>query len=150
MSSVEELILKGLSKGLEKGAEEVSDPKWVEKLVKRGHEEVGRLPISLQPQATKGLQELEKEKASIVTGTGAAFAVVVHYVSLGKIDDAKRLWLRTKATFAEREAADNAASAATRQGVADRAAEWEKVKDMAEKWIRILGPIALSFLLAAL
>lgn len=137
------------AKGAEKAGETAAKGEWVDKLVKSGKEEADKLDPAVKTMATAGLDYLAANKGDLAGIGGEAFTAIAARVSLGQVDEAKRIWLSTQATHDERMSALDGAMDASEARAARDEAFWDSVMDVVVGFLKIVGKAALPLLLAA-
>lgn len=140
------LLEEWIQKAADKAVDQVGDPKWVDSAVKKGHDEIGRLPESLRGAAGDFLNDMQTERDALASAGRYTFASITSYILVGKIDDAKLLYLRDRSTAAERRAARDAADSAMAQEKVNRDATWATVERVGRRALK-LGQAALPFII---
>lgn len=138
-----------IDKLLDRAADEVKDPRWVERAVRQGKNQSAALG-DFKPVADAALDELLVHKDAVAEVSGATFVGIVSYLALGKDNEAKMLYLRTDASFGELMGALDQASETTRAEKKAREESWQKVKAVGQKILKKAGQAAIPLLLAAI
>lgn len=126
------------------------DPKWVDKLVEKGHSQIDGLEPEARAFAEAGLAVLETRRADVAGLAAGTFISVSHSLALGKVDEARRAWLADYASHADRMSALDAAMGAALDAAQRRAEQWERVKDVALAFLKAAGQVAIPLLMAAI
>lgn len=134
---------------LEKAKEKVTDPTWVEKAVESGKKQTDKLGAA-KPVADAALDEMLANKDKLSKVSGVTFTAIVSSLALGRVDEAKLLYLRQSASFDELMGALDAASDATRKAQKEREEAWAAVKEVALDILKKAGSAAIPLLLAAI
>lgn len=135
------------AKAMNRLVDKAGDPAWVDSAVKAGKQQINSLPRPLQGKADRFLNEMLKEREDLAHAGRYTFGLIVGHLQGGKVDEAKALFLRDRATPEERRRARDEAHTTLVAEVVDREKTWETAKRVGELALE-LGQHALPFVLA--
>ncbi len=149
MSKAETLLGK-LAGKLDDALEEHSE-EWLAKGVNEARRlSVAELDEDEDELVQDGLDVVEDHLGPLARlGRGRALALL-HYVGLGRKDEARELWLRTTATFEERRVASAQSTAGAHERARQNATDLESLLEAAEKLGAMAIRAALPLLMGAL
>lgn len=141
-----------LDKLLEKAGDQVEKhgAEWVGKAFDAAPQAIEKAPEELKPAIHGIVGALAIHREALSQVAPSTFAVVTSRLALGHEEDAKIVWLRDSAPFAERMAAREQANASTLKTAQDSAALWSAIKDASLDVLKVGGQVAIPLLLALL
>lgn len=125
-------------------------PTWVEKAANRIPELRDKADPALRDRYGPVGEVLIQNKTKIKGMLPALFAAVTCRIAMGHYDDAKALWLREHATFAQRMAERDAASQATRDEAMATADAFEQLAQVSREVVRVGGQVAIPLLFSVI
>jgi hypothetical protein len=146
VSAAETLLQDLVSKASDKVGTNLG--KWTDAALARRDATISALPAETQPIAN-AVADLIADKKDVIVGTSReGIVALTSRLALGQVDEAKLIWLRDSASFDERVAARDAASAANRDRVKRDEESWQATKDFGLAVLKAAGQAAIPVLLA--